>query len=145
MKRPDLFQQWLAAEAAETPSRAVHQPADVLPWVKRLLRRRQECFVVVTLDGDHEVIRVREVTRGIVNRTLIHPREVFWGAVRDRATAVVIAHNHPSGNVDPSAEDVDVTNRLAEAGRVMGILVLDHVIVSRSGYYSFLEEGRIDG
>ena len=100
---------------------------------------------MVTLNGAHGVIRVREVTRSIANRSLVHPREIFWGAIQDRAVAVVIAHNHPSGNVEPSVEDGDVTRRLVEAGQVMGIPVLDHVIVSKRGYYSFLEEGRIDG
>jgi DNA repair protein RadC len=68
---------------------------------------------------------------------------VFEGAIRDRATAVIIAHNHPSGNVEPSPEDRDVTNRIAAAGKTLGILVLDSMIVASKGYYSFLEQGEL--
>ena len=75
--------------------------------------------------------------------TLVHPREVFAGALTDRAAAVVVAHNHPSGNTEPSPEDREVTARLRKAGQTLGIAMLDHVIFSQSGYYSFLEQGEL--
>lgn len=142
MKRPDLFHAWIAAEREDT-DRRIRWPADAVPWFAKLVRRKQESFAVLTLDGAHEAIRMREITRGLVNRSLVHPREVFEGAIRDRATAVIIAHNHPSGNVEPSPEDRDVTNRIAAAGKTLGILVLDSMIVASKGYYSFLEQGEL--
>lgn len=75
--------------------------------------------------------------------TLVHPREVFYEAIRDNATSVIIAHNHPSGHTDPSLEDREVTRRLSEAGGILGIRILDHVIFSPKGYYSFLEHGEL--
>jgi DNA repair protein RadC len=78
-----------------------------------------------------------------VNRALVHPREVFAEALVDRAAAVVVAHNHPSGNVEPSAEDREVTARLQKAGNTLGIAMLDHIIFSQEGYYSFLEQGEL--
>jgi DNA repair protein RadC len=139
-----LFEAWLAAETADDgPQRKIRMPADVLPWLKKFAKRKTESFVVVTLNGAHEVIRTREVSRGLVNRTLTHPREVFEGAIRDRAVAIVIAHNHPSGNTQPSNEDHEVTRRMAQAGEFIGIRVLDSVIVTKVGYYSFLEQGRM--
>jgi len=76
---------------------------------------------------------------GLVNRTLVHPREVFTEAVRQRATAIVVAHNHPSGNLEPSMEDKDVTRRLRQAGDILGIKILDHLIFGEEGFLSMLE------
>ena len=82
---------------------------------------------------------MRTVSVGLVNRTMVHPREVFAGPLTDRAAAVILAHNHPSGSLDPSAEDNEITRRLVEAGQTLGIPVLDHVIFGSTGYYSYLE------
>jgi DNA repair protein RadC len=100
-----------------------------------------ECFVCVTLNGSHKVIGSYVVSQGLVNRTLVHPREVFRPAIMDNAAAIIIAHNHPSGSLEPSAEDKDVTMRMKRAGDIIGIKVLDHIIVAPSlnGYFSFLE------
>ena len=100
----------------------------------------QENFCVITLDGAHQIIESYIVSKGLVNRTMIHPREVFRPAISDNAVAVVIAHNHPSGNTEPSNEDNEVTARIKKAGELLGISVLDHVIISRQGYYSYMEE-----
>lgn len=142
MKRRDLFEAWVAAER-EQPDRRIRFPADGVPWFAKLVNRKTETFAVLTLNGAHEAIRMREVSRGLVNRSLVHPREVFEGAIRDRAVAVIVAHNHPSGNVEPSPEDRDVVQRLYKAGQTLGILVLDSLIVGARGYYSFLEQGEI--
>jgi len=118
-------------------------PQDVLPLVAHYADRRQEYFLCLSLNGAHEVIAVRVVSMGLVNRTIVHPREVFADPLTDRAASVVVAHNHPSGRVEPSTEDRDITERLKEAGNTLGIQVLDHIIFSAKGYYSFLEHGEL--
>ena len=121
----------------------IRSPSDVLPIVDRFADRQQECFLALSLNGAHEVIAARVVTVGLVNRTVVHPREVFAAPLTDRAASVIVAHNHPSGSLDPSAEDMEVTRRLASAGQLLGIPVLDHVIFSVRGYYSFLEHDKL--
>ncbi len=123
--------------------RKIRSPADVMPIVDRFIDRPQECFLALSLNGAHEVVAARVVTVGLVNRTVVHPREVFAAPLTDRAASVILAHNHPSGNLDPSAEDLEVTRRLQSAGQLLGIPVLDHVIFSSRGYYSFLEHGEL--
>ncbi|RLE29730.1 hypothetical protein DRJ27_04225, partial [Candidatus Acetothermia bacterium] len=95
----------------------------------------------LTLNGAGEVIQVRVVTVGLLDSSQVHPREVFADAIADRAAAVILAHNHPSGLLEPTPEDLEVTRQLAEAGRILGIQVLDHVIVSRRGFLSLREQG----
>ena len=80
---------------------------------------------------------------GLVNRALVHPREVFADPLADRAAAVIIAHNHPSGNLEPSVEDRQVTSRLKAAADILGIGFLDHIIFAREGYFSFLENNEL--
>jgi DNA repair protein RadC len=100
---------------------------------------RQEEFHVVSLDVKHQVIRSHPVSVGSIDRTLVHPREVFRPAIKDAAKAILLVHNHPSGDPTPSDEDIKLTNRLDEAGRTVGIQVLDHVIVARDGASSIRE------
>ncbi len=114
-------------------------PEDIFRQVSHFADRKQERFIAATLNGANEVIAVRVVSLGLLNRTLIHPREVFSDAIHDRAAAVVVAHNHPTGRLEPSREDVEVTARLVKAGRTIGIEVLDHLVFSTEGYYSFRE------
>ena len=121
----------------------VRAPGDAYSVLKRYGTRKQEHFFCLPLDGIHRIIAVRIVTIGIVNRTIVHPREVFRRAIIDNAAAVIVAHNHPSGSTDPSWEDRDVTRRLMQAGEVLGVRLLDHLIVAREGYYSFREHGEI--
>ena len=117
----------------------IRTPADAYQVLERYQTRRREHIFALSLDGVHGITAARIVAIGIVNRSLVHPREVFRRAIVDNAAAIVVAHNHPSGNLDPSDEDHEVTRRLVEAGRLIGITVLDHLIISRNGYYSFLE------
>lgn len=121
----------------------IAQPQDVLPLVRHLADRPQEHFVALSLNGAHEVISVRIITIGLLNSSLVHPREVFSPAISDRACALVVAHNHPSGNTTPSSEDARVTEALANAGQILGIPLLDHVIFGGERYYSFKEQGRM--
>lgn len=99
-----------------------------------------EVFLAVLLDVKHRPLREERVSVGILDGSLIHPREVFAAAVRDRAAAVILVHNHPSGDPAPSAQDREVTRRLRAAGGILGIPVLDHVIVGDGSYFSFREE-----
>jgi len=123
--------------------RKIKSPADILPVVSHYADRKQEHFLTVSLNGAHEVIGVQVVSVGLVNRTLVHPREVYAEPLVERAAAVIVAHNHPSGNVEPSEEDFEITGRLKEAGEVLGIPLLDHIIFGTRGYYSFLEDGKV--
>jgi DNA repair protein RadC len=121
----------------------VSSPADV----ERLLRGRianldRENFVVVLLNTKNEVIETSTVSVGTLGASLVHPREVFKPAVRASAASVILAHNHPSGKVEPSREDREVTRRLGEAAEILGIEVLDHVIVG-DGYFSMKEHGML--
>lgn len=117
----------------------VRAPADCLPILDKYATRKQEEFIVVYLNGAHEIIGHKSVTKGLLNRTVVHPREVFREAIKRNCAAVILAHNHPSGSIEPSGEDKGVTEKLVKAGELLGIPVLDHIIVAKHGYYSMLE------
>jgi DNA repair protein RadC len=112
---------------------------DVYVVANGLRTKRQEQFVVMTADADCNLLRRRTVFVGTLDASLVHPREVFAAAIADRAAFVFVAHNHPSGNQKPSAADIAATRRIVEAGRMLGIEVRDHVIVTANGYFSFRE------
>ncbi|MCP4692818.1 MAG: JAB domain-containing protein, partial [Desulfobacterales bacterium] len=95
----------------------------------------------VSLNGGNEVITTRVVTVGLVDKTHVHPREVYADPITDRASAVIVAHNHPSGALTPSGQDIEVTRRLKSAGEMLGIKLLDHIIFNQKEYYSFLQNG----
>lgn len=121
----------------------IAMPKDVFPLITHFADRKQEHFLCVSLNGAHEVIAIRQISSGLVNKTVVHPREIFADPITDRACAIVVAHNHPSGSIEPSKEDIDITKRLREAGETLGIPVLDHLIFCHSSYYSFVEHGLI--
>lgn len=128
---------------APVVGRSFHSPDDVDQYLRPLVRDLDvERFHVFCLDARHRLRRADVVSIGTLTASLVHPREVFRIAVREAAAAILLAHNHPSGDPMPSAEDASVTRRLAEAGRLVGIRVLDHVIVAAGGFYSFREAGR---
>lgn len=99
-----------------------------------------EVFAVLLLNGKHRIVGMAEVSRGTVTATLVHPREVFGPALRMSSAAVIVVHNHPSGDPEPSVDDVEVTRRLIEAGRMLGVPLLDHVIVGENGRFTSLRE-----
>lgn len=105
----------------------------------------QECFVVLSLDAKHIPIgRPVMIAMGTVNAVEVHPRDVFRQAVKKNASAVIVAHNHPSGNLEPSSNDMDLTQRLTKAGEILGIPLLDHIVVSASDkFVSFADRGLI--
>ena len=100
-----------------------------------------ETFAVVCLDGKNRMLHVEEVAKGTLTASLAHPREIFFSAVKVRAAALICVHNHPSGDPEPSREDMDVTKRLVEAGKILGIRLLDHVVIGDQRYFSFADEG----
>jgi DNA repair protein RadC len=134
----------LARRALSSPlprSEPIRSAADVFDRYRYLVGNSPvEEFLAVLLDVKHRVLRDVRVSVGILNGSLIHPREVFAAAVAERAAAVVLVHNHPSGDPSPSPEDREVTRRLRSAGGIVGIPVMDHVIIGSCSFYSFREE-----
>jgi len=126
------------------PTYRISAPADIYGALKKYACARTERFLCGTLSGSHELIKVNIISIGLVNRTVVHPREVFYPAIIQNACAIIIAHNHPSGRLDPSPEDREITHRLREASEVLGIALLDHLIIGRTGYYSFVEHGLLE-
>lgn len=112
-------------------------------WIASLdpIDRAKEHFFVVLLDVRNNSRLIDVVSVGTLSASLVHPREVFVRAIREHAAHVIVAHNHPSGLCDPSDADIEVTKRLKEAGKLLGIELLDHIVVSLDDYYSFCEKG----
>jgi len=129
----------LGRRAAErpAPSPAIHGPEDVRLLVRDLERARKEHFVVLLLNARHELQGRETVSIGSLNASIVHPREVFQPAILHSAASVVLVHNHPSGDPEPSEEDLSITKRLVQVGDLVGIGVLDHVIVAARGVVSF--------
>jgi DNA repair protein RadC len=119
----------------------VQKAKDVLPFISHVAYKKQENFLCISLNGANEIIGNRVVTIGLLNSSQIHPREVFADAISDRAASVILAHNHPSGLLKPSPDDLAVTKQMLEAGKILGISVLDHIIITPKGYLSFKEQG----
>ncbi len=116
-------------------------PADILPLIQHYGDRKQEHFLCVSVNGANEVMNVRVITIGLVNKTQVHPREVFADVIAERASALIVAHNHPNGELRPSDEDRQITKRLQDAAEILGLKLLDHIIFNAKGYYSFAEKG----
>jgi DNA repair protein RadC len=121
----------------------IKRAVDIFALLRHYGDCNQERFICISLNGAHEVLAVRIVTIGLVNKSLVHPREVFADVIADRASAVCVAHNHPSGNVKPSDEDDDVTAHLQKASKMLGINFLDHLIFTETEYYSYRSAGKI--
>ena len=127
----------------KTP-KLVRGPDDVVALIGRRLRTQpREHFVVLLLSARHECVAVETVSIGILNASIVHPREVFRPAVLAAAASIVVAHNHPSGDPEPSEEDIAITRRLAQVGELLGIAVLDHVILAARGVVSLSERGHL--
>ena len=114
-----------------------------MPLLNDIAGKQQEYFVCISLNGANEVIEKRAVTIGLLDKSPVHPREVFAEVIADRAAGVIFAYNHPSGDLQPSVADLRLQEQLTEAGKILGISVLDHIIVGRKGYYSYQESGLI--
>lgn len=121
---------------------AITSPEAVVRLIKpRLIEKKKECFFTVLLDIRNRHIRTEQVSVGSLDATIAHPREVFDPALHDHAPSIIVVHNHPSGDSTPSAEDISLTRRLVEAGKVLGIKLLDHIVVAGEKFYSFRGEG----
>ena len=131
----------IVSERRKSNPGAVKNPGDAYGLVKRYWKARKEHFILITLNGAHEPISVSIVSIGLVNKTIVHPREVFVRAIQDTATAIIVCHNHPSGSLEASPEDKEITERICKAGELLGIHVLDHIIFSEYGYASLKAEG----
>lgn len=144
MSREELILLLREVSGESTDLSSINHPQDALPHLAKYAKKQQENFVVLLLDSAHRVIKTHHVSKGIINRSIVHPREVFREAIRRNAAAIIVAHNHPSGNNKPSPEDDKVTQTIVSAGKIIGISVLDSLIVTKNGhYYSYLEKGRL--
>lgn len=111
---------------------------------ERLRDRKKEVFLSLLLDSKNRVLREIQVSEGSLNASIVHPREVFQPVIRESAAAVLFVHNHPSGDPDPSREDLELTTRLRDAGTLMGVRVLDHIIIGSGRYVSLADRGLLD-
>jgi len=116
---------------------------DVYEEVKEFSNKSQEHFITIYLDGANRVLETRVNFIGTLNQSLVHPREIFKRAIELTSASTIIVHNHPSGILSPSEEDINITNRINEASKILGIELLDHVIISEFGFYSFKSEERL--
>ena len=114
---------------------------DVYEELKEYHNKKQEYFLALYLDGANHLIQTKIITIGILNQSLVHPREVFSYAIEKRCASIIVAHNHPSGILEASNEDINVTKRLQESGKILGIELLDHLIITNDGFVSLKEEG----
>lgn len=116
-------------------------PRDVVPFVRSYSMQPKEHFLTVTLNGGHEIMQIRVASVGTITKAIVHPREIFSEAIKENAAAMIVCHNHPSGNCLPSDEDIHTTATLIEAADILGISLLDHIIFDKNNYYSFMEHG----
>ncbi len=119
----------------------IDSAGDIHDLLRGYRRKGQEHFICITLNAANEVIKKHVISIGTVNQAMIHPRDIFRAAIKDNAVAIIISHNHPSGQLKASQEDIKITKRLKSAGALIGIELLDHVIVSKYGYSSMKDIG----
>ena len=131
----------LAPEFTNTRSVTILSPEDVFRNYQSLFKDQvRERFVVFWLNSVNKILGFEVITEGLLNSSLVHPREVFRGAIVATSAAILIAHNHPSGNPEPSAEDISITKKIHEAGKLLDIPVFDHIIFAGDNYTSFVEK-----
>lgn len=129
---------------SEDKRHKIKSPTDISAYlIKDMGDLQREHFNIVMLDNKNYIIEVYNVSIGSLNSAIVHPREVFRNAIRRSSASIILAHNHPSGDVSPSKEDIAITKRLVECGELMGIAVLDHIIVGKTEYFSFKEQSII--
>lgn len=129
-----------SSSVADTVS--IRTPDDVAEkYIPQLQGKKQEVFMVLVLNSANKITREVVVTQGLLNSSLAHPREVFRPAILENAASIILLHNHPSGNPEPSGEDIAITRQIVEAGKVIGITVHDHIIIAGNSHTSFAERG----
>ncbi len=124
-----------------TLKKQLAHPADVFQVIRHHFSEEQEKLIAIGVNGANEIIYSKVVTVGLINMSPVHPREVYADAITSRCSGLFIAHNHPSRHVSPSTDDIAVTLRMKEAGEILGVKLLDHIIFSDDAYYSFNEHG----
>jgi len=123
------------------PKISLSSPQKIAVYLREKLgREKKEHFVVLLLDAQNDLLKIKEISVGTLDETLVHPREVFESAIKHLASHIIIAHNHPSGSLEPSESDLRLTQRLQSVGELVGISVLDHIIISNTGYISLKEK-----
>ncbi len=122
----------------------INNPSDIVPYLKHIVLEPTERFVCVSVNGAHEIIDIRTISIGTVDRTLVHPREVLAVPVATHASGIICCHNHPFGPCLPSAADLETTRILMKACMLLGISFLDHIVLSRDNFFSFLSNGLMD-
>lgn len=127
------------------PQGRMNSPGDIVPFVQNYAMASQEHFLCVSLNGARDILSVRVVCVGSGNMALVRPREVFCEAIKEHASAIVLCHNHPSGQCFPSEEDLVMTEQIVKSAMLLGIAVLDHIIITKSGYFSLLEHNLLPG
>lgn len=119
----------------------LRSPKDIYDFVRHYAYEDQEQLIVIGFNGSGDVLCCDVVTKGLADKTVVHPREVFKNVIKNSGISIVMVHNHPSGNLQPSSADKDITEQISLASKVLGIRLLDHLIISTYGYYSFREQG----
>lgn len=144
-KRIDIVSLKMIKENSITyPNRVISSPGDCAEIIRGFIEDSdREQMVVCCLDTKNQPTSISIVSIGSLNSAIVHPREVYKTAILSNSSSIIISHNHPSGNTDPSHEDIVLTNRLDEAGKIIGIKLLDHLIIGYGTYYSFKEEGML--
>jgi len=115
----------------------IHSPEDTIKIISGLKNNKKENFVALYLDARNKLIYQETISIGSLNASIVHPREVFEPAIQYLAAQIILAHNHPSGDPEPSTEDLAITKRLVESGKILGIEITDHIIVAKNGFISF--------
>ena len=133
--------QALSVLEKENPITRVSSPKDIYGTIRKYGKKKQEHFIVICLNGAHQVIKVKVITIGVLNRCLVHPREVFRPAIINNSASIIIAHNHPSGTLTPSPNDDKLTAKIKQGLKIFDITLMDHIILSKDGYYSYADEG----
>ena len=134
-----LTQRLIAKEENSLPT--IGKPKDILPYVQDIRDRKKEHFMVLYLDARNHMVYRETISVGTLNATMVHPREVFAPALQQSAATIILVHNHPSGDCSPSKEDIQLTSQLVQAGDVLDIQILDHMIVSKTHFLSLKEQG----
>lgn len=122
---------------------SINAPKDVIPFLQHYTLMPTEHFITVTVNGAKEILSTRVVSVGTINKALIHPREVFANAISEYASGIICCHNHPCGQCYPSNADIDSTKILQKAAKILGIVFMDHIIITKEDYFSFLEHGML--
>ena len=132
-----------AGNAGKGPVDSIKSPDDVVRVLEHLEDEKKEHFCAILLNSKNRILSTETIHIGTVNMSLVGPREVYYEAIREGATSIIVAHNHPSGDPSPSSDDISITKRLVEVGEILNIPLLDHIIIGHKTHYSFKEEGLI--